>query len=279
MALWLCIHRSGIHKYHVHCLVSNMHNIIRRHLPLITSQIEFSLCPWPELPAITPRKCFLDDSIHSPDDVGNNNMDRKAFTSEKASDKASTSDSSSNSGSDEGFGPGPSLIPKPPGEAGRPQSGGFNLEVSLGWPKPTFQKILVSPVARLDTNWLTPMQRYTHLQASCELDTTKSYSSQGKGKVEKVCIAVSFLFPLSFSNYLSMQVALHYPLVSKYCDLWPVRCILKLHLKSTSEIARRAKTRVTTKKIKKVWPSYATIEIYSISMQAVWEVSIESEEE
>lgn len=35
-------------------------------------------------------------------------------------------------------------IPKPPGEAGRPGSGGFNLEETLGWPKEEFNKIQVS---------------------------------------------------------------------------------------------------------------------------------------
>lgn len=34
-------------------------------------------------------------------------------------------------------------IPKPPGEAGRPGSGGFNLEETLGWPKEYFNKIQV----------------------------------------------------------------------------------------------------------------------------------------
>jgi hypothetical protein len=41
------------------------------------------------------------------------------------------------------------LIPKPPGEPGRPHSGGFNLEnavVSSGWPKQDFAAFQVSEV-------------------------------------------------------------------------------------------------------------------------------------
>ena len=35
-------------------------------------------------------------------------------------------------------------IPKPPGEAGRPQSGGYNLQSELGWNDRTYDSILVS---------------------------------------------------------------------------------------------------------------------------------------
>jgi hypothetical protein len=60
-----------------------------------------------------------------------------------------------------------------------------------------------------------------------------------------------------------MQTALHYPLVSKYADLWPVRCILKVHLKSTAEAAKRAKAKATTAKIKKVsTPQLCAWDIY-----------------
>jgi hypothetical protein len=34
-------------------------------------------------------------------------------------------------------------IPKPHGEAGRPNSGGYNLKESLGWTKTDFEKIQV----------------------------------------------------------------------------------------------------------------------------------------
>jgi hypothetical protein len=35
-------------------------------------------------------------------------------------------------------------IPKPPGEAGRPQSGGYNLQDKLGWNDRTYESIIVS---------------------------------------------------------------------------------------------------------------------------------------
>lgn len=38
----------------------------------------------------------------------------------------------------------PPLIPKPPGEAGRPQSGGYNLQEKLDWNERTYNSIIVS---------------------------------------------------------------------------------------------------------------------------------------
>jgi hypothetical protein len=35
-------------------------------------------------------------------------------------------------------------IPKPPGEAGRPQSGGYNLQDKLGWNDKTYESVIVS---------------------------------------------------------------------------------------------------------------------------------------
>jgi hypothetical protein len=78
------------------------------------------------------------------DDVGldaGDNMDDSAGEDVGTNEIPSTS---SKAGISDHFVPGTSLIPKPPGEAGRPQSGGFNLETSLAWPKPTYQKIVVS---------------------------------------------------------------------------------------------------------------------------------------
>lgn len=86
-------------------------------------------------------------SNNTNNNVGNN-MDDDADDVE-LDGQASSSDIPSEVGSKNGFGPSRILIPKPPDEAGRPQSGGFNLEASLGWPKATFQKIQVGQLARL----------------------------------------------------------------------------------------------------------------------------------
>lgn len=138
-----------------------MHTIILQHLPLITSRIEFSLSPQPELPVITLRKCFLeydmqrdngnDMGSHVGDNANNvgNDVDNGADHAE-VNGQASGSDISSEAGGDDGFGPGRILIPKPSGEPGRPQSGGFNLERALNWPKATFEKIQVGRLARPD---------------------------------------------------------------------------------------------------------------------------------
>jgi hypothetical protein len=161
--------------------ISSMHSIIQHHLPLITSRIEFSLRSKPHLPAITLRQCLLDyNGLNSNDDIGDNVSDGVGDgvgdgAGDDAGDVAgdgvgngvgdnegSTMDddmgdnmnddegmnqipsTSSNAGIGDHFASAPTLIPKPPGEAGRPHSGGFNLKEALAWPKPTYQKIEVS---------------------------------------------------------------------------------------------------------------------------------------
>ena len=42
-------------------------------------------------------------------------------------------------------------IPKPPGEAGRPQSGGYRLQEKLGWNEITYQSITVSLLNELQS--------------------------------------------------------------------------------------------------------------------------------
>ena len=41
-------------------------------------------------------------------------------------------------------------IPKPPGEAGRPQSGGYNLQEKLNWNDRTYDSIVVSLLNTFD---------------------------------------------------------------------------------------------------------------------------------
>ncbi|KAF8950172.1 hypothetical protein BDZ97DRAFT_1934475 [Flammula alnicola] len=94
-------------------------------------------------------------------------------------------------------------IPKPSGEPGRPNSGGYCIEDALmSWGKDEFGKVV----------------RFTKKIADAKLDQTKSYSKQDR-----------------------VKVARNYPIVDKYEDRWPVRGILKMHLKATSENFRKGK--------------------------------------
>jgi hypothetical protein len=118
----------------------NMDLAISRHLPLITLRIEFVPQHISELPTITPRTDFsnLPDSrlIDTMDDVDltvdsdAEMVDPLPIDSDPESEDCGVEDEK---------------IPKPPGEAGRPMSGGYNLETALGWKCNTYNTILVSP--------------------------------------------------------------------------------------------------------------------------------------
>jgi hypothetical protein len=119
--------------------------IISKHLPIITARIQFSQSSPAILPITTPRIGFAhmnglhtispaSDHVVTPDE-----MDVDSQSSRGSSD--SEIEGISNPSQD--------LIQKPPGEAGRPGSGGFNLEESLGWPRGVFEKISVSYIISL----------------------------------------------------------------------------------------------------------------------------------
>ncbi|KDR76667.1 hypothetical protein GALMADRAFT_210576 [Galerina marginata CBS 339.88] len=106
-------------------------------------------------------------------------------------------------------------IPQPSGQPGRPGSGGYSIEDALkAWSKEELAKVMT----------------LTKTLADARLDQSMSYSKQDKAKVNTLCETV-----LS----LTMIVARNYPIVGKYEDCWPVRGILKLHLKAKSETFRR----------------------------------------
>jgi hypothetical protein len=64
-------------------------------------------------------------------------------SSDSGGDEASTASSEDSEGS-EGSEASETLIPKPQGQVGRPNRGGYKLEVALNWPPPLFSKMQVS---------------------------------------------------------------------------------------------------------------------------------------
>ncbi|KAJ2924030.1 hypothetical protein H1R20_g13066, partial [Candolleomyces eurysporus] len=103
---------------------------------------------------------------------------------------------------------GPALIAKPPGEPGRPNSGGFGLEQALGWP----------------SRELKALSEWVGKQAEEKLDISQGFSGQDSDAIEDVCILAIARFPA----------------LRQYELCWPVRSILKLKLKATSEKARKS---------------------------------------
>jgi hypothetical protein len=73
-------------------------------------------------------------------------------------------------------------------------------------------------------------------------------------KIKQICNAVSFPGHLSLILRLTLiiKVSKEYPILKDYVRDWPTRDILKLHLKYTSEAARRSATASTANAIEKV---------------------------
>ncbi|KIM34858.1 hypothetical protein M413DRAFT_32960 [Hebeloma cylindrosporum] len=206
--------------------------MIAPYLPLITNRISFTLNPPPGLPSLTPRNEFLD--VREPRATPSPSSLTGSVSSLKSSGSV-VFGPQKETGSQQGKGKGNlgaieeqevqqepkgndeiiALIQKPFGEPGRPGSGGYRLEEVLDWEPETLSKVTV----------------FVKQAAEKDLDTTVSYSKQNIDKVDNICKAAYECFPL----------------LTKYAKSWPVRDILKLHLKYTSE-AHRSRKNETPKK-------------------------------
>ncbi|KAF8805352.1 hypothetical protein BYT27DRAFT_7105116 [Phlegmacium glaucopus] len=165
---------------------------IERHQPLITARLIFTPKAFPPPPIITVRMEFPSITILQ--------QHERSSTPEIRKPNKKT--------------------PKPQGEAGRPQSGGYNLQDKLGWNDRTYE-IIVALVHKL---------------AKTKLNTTKSFRSQDMKIVKQICNTVSK----------------EYPILKDYEKDWPTRDMLKLHLKYTSEASRCSVAASTAKNIEKV---------------------------
>ncbi|KDR65799.1 hypothetical protein GALMADRAFT_148382 [Galerina marginata CBS 339.88] len=185
--------------------------MISRHLPLITHRVQFSSKVSSTAPLVTHRLEFDRQTAASKKPQ----LERRELTpsdsgSERNKDKDLESDLSDLTDSEEEatHSAVSKKIPKPAGEPGRPGSGGYSIDDTLAsWGKEEVLKVnkLVKKLADL------------------KLDKTKSYSKQNGRKVNDIC----------------EEVARHHDIILKYDDFWPIRGMLKMYLKTTSEIHRR----------------------------------------
>lgn len=126
---------------------------IKSHLPLITTRIEFKYNLLPPPPQITNRRDFgahiRRQARHKSVPYSRPRHRKKTparaqsvgfnHRSESESSLSELSDSEQ-SDQEESVG----LIPKPPGEAGKGGSGGFNLAKALGWDQKRYEEFTVS---------------------------------------------------------------------------------------------------------------------------------------
>ncbi|PPR01214.1 hypothetical protein CVT24_006039 [Panaeolus cyanescens] len=214
-------------------------------LPSITQRIDFVEEAPPPLPIITGRESFyassswrsqspivqgfpnripsesVSQAFESVSSIFENLEEPRSDDSGEEDHELGHSDVSSNSNNDHvpekatAF----KLIPKPHGEPGRPQSGGYSLEQALNsWSQELLETV---------TN-------YVKQGAGDEqngIDQTVSYRKQIPKNIDIFC----------------EKVAAKYTIVRKYENLWPVRELLKLHLKYTSESHRRKRNQAPRK--------------------------------
>ncbi|TFK17215.1 hypothetical protein FA15DRAFT_661610 [Coprinopsis marcescibilis] len=95
------------------------------------------------------------------------------------------------------------LIKKPPGEPGHLGSGGFNIAQVIGWPEAEFTKL----------------QEFIATECKALFDTDKSLKFQNKAICAKIY----------------EKAVQQYPVLRKFDQDWPVRSLMKMHLKNMSQ--------------------------------------------
>lgn len=130
---------------------------VHPHQPLITQRVKFRLKRLPPLTTIITLRQDFGNRAKRQVHRSRTPYDHQPFTRELVpkrftpdieersdapdSDLYTTSESASDEERDVNF---KAKIPKPPGEAGRKNCGGFNLEGELGWGKGKYNKFTVS---------------------------------------------------------------------------------------------------------------------------------------
>ncbi|PPR02272.1 hypothetical protein CVT26_011748 [Gymnopilus dilepis] len=189
---------------------------LSRHLPVITNRIQFVSVKLAPPPVITQRidfagmwSCDSEPEKRAPAGL------RQGVSPELHDegidpevDLASSGESEMSDDDDSS-----TKIPKPQGEPGRPRSGGYTLsKVLRGWGDDL--KIITGFVKE---------------QADLTLDTATCYKNQPAMAITAIC----------------EMAAKRFPVLDKYENNWPVRDILKAHLKYKN--ARRATSKVGQK--------------------------------
>jgi len=120
---------------------------IKSHLPLIITRVEFKFNELPPPPQITTRRDF---GAHIRRRARHNSMPYNrargrsvglSFQSHSSLSDLSDTEESIDGDNDQSISP---LIPKPKGEAGKANSGGYNLKNALGWTERRYEEFDVS---------------------------------------------------------------------------------------------------------------------------------------
>ncbi|KAI5895821.1 uncharacterized protein SCHCODRAFT_02496431 [Schizophyllum commune H4-8] len=103
---------------------------------------------------------------------------------------------------------GSTKIPKPPGEPGRPNSGGYNLEEKLGWPRKKYREVLRN------------MNRLVEMHLQCDRSVTRQ-------------------LPARYAVYEAEALAQYPEMEERFEGGWPVRAFAISHLHYIQNNSRR----------------------------------------
>ena len=129
---------------------------IKCHLPLITTRIEFQFNVLPPPPQITPRRdlgAVIRRQARRATPYTRSRRGNTPITTQRAeSPLTDIADSDTEILDVEKTTMSSQEIVKPKGEAGRSKSGGYNLQVAMGWEDEEFAKFTVSQVFHVQEN-------------------------------------------------------------------------------------------------------------------------------
>ncbi|KAG5349106.1 hypothetical protein C0989_005842 [Termitomyces sp. Mn162] len=187
---------------------------VERPYPLHSARIEFNTLPPPPFPPTAARMEFGSDNPNAAMDAEARDADSEPDLEPPHSPETPRTRSSISR-----------KIPRPHGEPGRPNSGGFNLAIELaktGWSRKSVEQLAET----------------VHAVAQERLDLTKCYRKQDKRDVKKICD--------------EMIKDKNWPKLKDYEGCWPVLCILKSKLKNGAAAARRNELRDTQARLQAV---------------------------
>ncbi len=135
---------------------------VKPHLPLISTRIEFQINHLPSPPSITLRQDLGRHVKHQirrkKTPYGKRTPPESEHSSHEeinpGSPLSSLSGYESSENEDMVTVGKKKAVPKPPGEAGRRHSGGFNLEKALGWEAKRYNDLMVSFLSNLNRGLL-----------------------------------------------------------------------------------------------------------------------------
>jgi hypothetical protein len=110
----------------------------------------------------------------------------------------------------------------------------------------------MSKVYRKDSD--QKLQALVHKMAKAKLNITKNFCGQDMKVIKQICNVVSYsiIHHQNYHYHFVTKVQKEYGILKDYEQDWPIRDMLKLHLKYTSEASHRLLTASTAKQLEKV---------------------------